>query len=1499
MMKCKRKCTAKSSISVDKWIKIKTKCQLWEGLDRFTDIFQTVPWENGPSGYYICSTCFISLCSADHLSRAQVRKQKNAADSENEIQEDIQPTVQPPPSPKRLRSSLGTLYHPKTACVWCMKGEDKKHRDRKAGQLRRIETSQGWRAFKRHTVFIEDKELRVRIERVAESTSQLLDPFAADIMYHKDCWMKYVSHPLQRPPMSGHYENVTHFEMKNLFLRYVDQIIFGDHEIRTLQSLLFEFKRLSFEYGFTCGEVRGSYIKDMLIREYGDIIGFRERAEKNKSELVYDVGGGGDYINMAVTSLGISDEQLVQNVSSRLGTNIIDDTFGSPWPPHVDELEDDEQFSELLVQLLQRLHLKGHPRSAHIEESDPKLRTLVSLITYFATGKKTNVAVNIAVDVHGSTRSREMIDMLHGNGLCISYEDLLLLYDHWALTDVETSATCPAGIRQGEPAIGVADNDDFPIDTLTGNATGAHRTNVMFVQPVEMERRRPDETRERHTNKKETTQKLNNVCEGLNAVQQYIVPTGAGREPLAREVVNVDENGTRPQRIRSVVHSLARVCENGSRPSPEDQRVPSYSGLQSCIQDKVNKSKPYYHTTYNEPPKKSVVNDIMCKLKNSMVEKSMPYSFLVGDLPTYKLILELKVENSEKYKDIIPTLGAFHQQMSYIYAIYKRFKGSGLSEVLVSAGVIVEGSVDQALKGKHYRRGLRCILLWREALIHKRLTKQLESSTLSPQAQQNLRTLRNALTETTETLASAYGKLEDDETIRRLVDEVYEKPGTDMGDYWLSFLEMSDVLIQNVHACHVCDLDEYLSSSHDMLPGLLAYNNHDYGKWLPDYWAMISNLPDERKKYFSTHFAQSMTGLPYSCQPMDLWIETTMNLNSKLKQGWLQLLQNDKQLFCTTRNANNVARVKQNMKNYLNSHRRSQKHVDCQPARLIKDEQAVQDLVTCMDEFEADPFDDSMPFLRSLQSGIPASSEILEDLKIALDEGREQANDILKNRVFSKNLNLKDTLSRNNRLNLASTPVQVASKISNVDQMEKNGLATLMDFAEKNSLIDLETFLEGRITEECLSLYNVDGSMRKTAKSKVLQGFVRKQHDGGLQSCISFVDMGLIWRLATPTTEDRDIKKRCGAEYKWVDYLNKVVSMVFSRHQTARTLILINDVYSGSNIKDDEHDRRAAKQINLPNVFPKEIDNFPSVSQFKKIMLKSENKTRLQKLLKQRFKARITEARGQVIYCEGVSAENLTTGTQDQQFVFQQAEADTMLLTAYSIVRDNGDNDDVVIDSEDSDVCVQASYVSKKLPGTLLIKNKNGLFKCKDMVSSEIAEVIIALYELTGSDHNSGFFGHGKKKILEKVKKDPEAQKLLMEVGDNLVLKDAVKEKMKKFVLSIIYSANSDSCSKARASKWRKMKKKSMARLPPDDDTLNHHCERTNYLTYCLKHFELQTHPSPLGHGYESINGRCRPVRYRRSALPENVAMTTSNTSVESDESGSEYGESSEDSEKD
>ena len=77
-----------------------------------------------------------------------------------------------------------------------------------------------------------------------------------------------------------------------------------------------------------------------------------------------------------------------------------------------------------------------------------------------------------------------------------------------------------------------------------------------------------------------------------------------------------------------------------------------------------------------------------------------------------------------------------------------------------------------------------------------------------------------------------------------------------------------------------------------------------------------------------------------------------------------------------------------------------------------------------------------------------------------------------------------------------------------------------------------------------------------------------------------------------------------------------------------------------------------------------------------------------------------------------------------------------------------------------------------------------------------------------------------------------------------------------------IYGGKETTCAEARAAKWRKMKKKRLARRPPDKGTLHHYLDRVNYLSYLLKHYEQNFHLSPIGSGWQHINGKCRPVRY-------------------------------------
>ena len=88
-------------------------------------------------------------------------------------------------------------------------------------------------------------------------------------------------------------------------------------------------------------------------------------------------------------------------------------------------------------------------------------------------------------------------------------------------------------------------------------------------------------------------------------------------------------------------------------------------------------------------------------------------------------------------------------------------------------------------------------------------------------------------------------------------------------------------------------------------------------------------------------------------------------------------------------------------------------------------------------------------------------------------------------------------------------------------------------------MLPLESALEGRVTEECLSLYSVDGSMCKTMKSNLLDQFdfdpVAQEPD----NYVSIVDMGMIWWTATPTSKEREAKKRDGSKYCWKNYLEK------------------------------------------------------------------------------------------------------------------------------------------------------------------------------------------------------------------------------------------------------------------------------------------------------------------------------------------------------------------------
>ena len=113
-----------------------------------------------------------------------------------------------------------------------------------------------------------------------------------------------------------------------------------------------------------------------------------------------------------------------------------------------------------------------------------------------------------------------------------------------------------------------------------------------------------------------------------------------------------------------------------------------------------------------------------------------------------------------------------------------------------------------------------------------------------------------------------------------------------------------------------------------------VYDNNKYGRWLSDFWTMLTALPSDQRAFLHTDFAQSMTGNPYSNMAWDMWIECTMNKGSKMKSGWLSILRNEKQLLVHCRNVNNVSRIRAALSALTNQKKSKRKHVECGPTRM-------------------------------------------------------------------------------------------------------------------------------------------------------------------------------------------------------------------------------------------------------------------------------------------------------------------------------------------------------------------------------------------------------------------------------------------------------------------------------------------------------------------------------------------------------------------------------------
>ena len=73
-------------------------------------------------------------------------------------------------------------------------------------------------------------------------------------------------------------------DARNMFLRHVDEVLYQEREISTVQSLLHDYKCIVGDFGYEVGDMRSSYLKEIIVEEYGTQIGFKDCAQKTQSD---------------------------------------------------------------------------------------------------------------------------------------------------------------------------------------------------------------------------------------------------------------------------------------------------------------------------------------------------------------------------------------------------------------------------------------------------------------------------------------------------------------------------------------------------------------------------------------------------------------------------------------------------------------------------------------------------------------------------------------------------------------------------------------------------------------------------------------------------------------------------------------------------------------------------------------------------------------------------------------------------------------------------------------------------------------------------------------------------------------------------------------------------------------------------------------------------------------------------------------------------------------
>ncbi len=162
-----------------------------------------------------------------------------------------------------------------------------------------------------------------------------------------------------------------------------------------------------------------------------------------------------------------------------------------------------------------------------------------------------------------------------------------------------------------------------------------------------------------------------------------------------------------------------------------------------------------------------------------------------------------------------------------------------------------EGSVQAVMDGRQYNRAVRVHKLVYEAILRlawKEFLPWLEQSNPSdiPSFNEAMECIRNLSDDLTDTNMAAVADNKTVLPIRRRFEEFLDiqRSGAngEMAEFWMSYVDMVEILLGLLRASREGNWMLHLGAIRAMLPWVFAYDKINYARYLPVYYAQMTQL---------------------------------------------------------------------------------------------------------------------------------------------------------------------------------------------------------------------------------------------------------------------------------------------------------------------------------------------------------------------------------------------------------------------------------------------------------------------------------------------------------------------------------------------------------------------------------------------------------------------------------------------------------------------------------